>query len=341
MSWPMDGEMMKSDFILKKELSDSDLEIIETLGLKASSKRLGGESGKYGLVSLSASKESVEVARVLEQARRELSLDKKGDCVSDGPSFFFSSKLYPMIYRYERGLRGAVILSFRLANADDARGNKIISKLEEYSLDDLMGKLLKSNELHSAVKKMVDADSYYEKQDLLNRVGGVNESLLWDRLFKEDAMPTVRAHHCDIRRFRNAIAHARQICFDDYEAASKLLKKANSEIDRYVRSLTGTEIENIEYQSLYDAFSAATWNETVSAVSIAANKIAEGLLATEALGRLTEETSRSLAQGLSSALMDNGWMNQLSDACKQLADGVGGASSAGGVLTARSGREAL
>ena len=154
-------------------------------------------------------------------------------------------------------------------------------------------------------------------------------------------MPTVRAHHCDIRRFRNAIAHARQICFDDYEAASKLLKKANSEIDRYVRSLTGTEIENIEYQSLYDAFSAATWNETVSAVSIAANKIAEGLLATEALGRLTEETSRSLAQGLSSALMDNGWMNQLSDACKQLADGVGGASSAGGVLTARSGREAL
>ena len=312
---------MKSEFLLREELSNTDRDEIENLEFELTSKKLDKGSTPFYFIRINAPRESIETAKTLEQLRYDLSLDEKGECVNDGPSLFFSGKLYPLLYRYENSLREAVVLGLRLAKFDDPKANKIIKNLEQYSLDDLIGKLLKSSSVHDAVKKIVSDDSYYEKQDLLNKVGEIDESLLWDTVFEEDAMPTVRSQHREIRMYRNIVAHVRKITFHGYEKASFLLRRANNEITKYIRSLTGSEVTGVGYKSLFDALASSTFADSLAmTVNPTAQIIANGIATSGALGRLADEMTISITRSFSEALADSSWVRGLSDTCKALAN---------------------
>lgn len=215
--------------------------------------------------------------------------------LEDDASSLFGEKLYPLLSRFERSLRSALIIRV-CANHENAKSITIEDIERKSTLGSLANNLLVDEHFVSKVKSIVNKRQPFNREELKRVLDDVEEQLLWDRLFDTDAMPTVRARFKEIEAVRNDVMHSHRMTFKEYDVACELLNTANREIDDYIHAaitdrqmmesnasnsdaasdfLNDVRVSNFtelkrqlqeQWQLVYEGNQLAEWRETCSAL---------------------------------------------------------------------------
>lgn len=190
--------------------------------------------------SVSVDSDSLDAARVLSGIRDDV-LNECDDSVlmlEDGPSEKFERVLFEPIAAFERRFRELLIVS--ICNEKGSLDDKLIGELEKKNLGELFEIVFTDLEFNNRVKSVVnDKNSRrFEKKNLAETIGQMEEDTLWSQYFDNDWLPTVAEEHETIRVFRNDVMHAHRMSYKDYRRARTLVEKANKEMGRviYIRS---------------------------------------------------------------------------------------------------------
>lgn len=205
--------------------------------------------------SVSVDSDSLDAARVLSEIRDDV-INECDDSVlmlEDGPSEKFERVLFEPIAAFERRFRELLIVS--ICNEKSSLDDKLIGELEKKNLGELFEIVFTDLEFNNRVKRVVnDKNSRrFEKKDLAETIGQMEEDTLWSQYFDNDWLSTVAEEHETIRVFRNDVMHAHRMSYKDYRRARTLVEKANKEMGRviYIRS---THVDFTSFSEVVSGF---------------------------------------------------------------------------------------
>lgn len=188
------------------------------------------EGGNLYFVDFISDGDNLGSARILARLRDQLPIDGNVRILHDGASVKFCEILYPHFCRFEKGLRGAITVAIcaQQGNFDDER---IVDLEEKYTLEHLYRTLFVDEEFLKAVKKLIDKNS--TKDSIKAGLDALEEQILWNVLFSDQDMSTLRERHNDIKDRRNDVMHYHKISEAVFDETRKLLERVNSEIATY------------------------------------------------------------------------------------------------------------
>lgn len=148
----------------------------------------------------------------------------------DDASAMFGRLLYPALCEFETRLRSAVIIAMC---ADEANfDNSLVTELESTDLGWLNCQLL---EEHFATRAAaVFGDKTLGKRELIERIEAIDDGPLWDRLFCNGELVSVRGKFGLIRARRNDVMHFHTISYKAYSNAAEALMLVNEELEAYI-----------------------------------------------------------------------------------------------------------
>lgn len=188
------------------------------------------EGGNLYFVDFISDGNNLGSAKILAQLRDQLPIDSNVRILHDGASAKFCEILYPHFCRFEKGLRGAITVAIcaQQGNFDDER---IIDLEEKYTLEHLYRTLFVDDKFLKAAKKLIDRNP--TKDSLKAELDALEEQILWNVLFSDQDMPTLRERRNDIRNRRNDVMHYHKMTEAVFDETRKLLERVNSEIATY------------------------------------------------------------------------------------------------------------
>ena len=155
-------------------------------------------------------------------------------------SAYYNKILFPLVNELERKLR--YLLYLAVSVSDNADAQKHISLLEEKDFGQIFDLLFIDQDFVKTVKSRVNADSKsefsgrskYSKKEILLYVNSLDEHTLWDAIFSESNVPTLRDQFRDVQTYRNDVMHAHNISKETFNKSRNIFNKINKELDNAI-----------------------------------------------------------------------------------------------------------
>lgn len=187
--------------------------------------------------------ESEDAAKALDPVHTQICEKYKPIVLSNGSSAYFNKSLFPIINEFERKLRKLLYLASSIQGNNTS--DQVIKDLESKDLGEIFQALFADEDFVKKVKETINKKSWvFTRNEVLQTIEEIDESVLWDRLLGEAYAPTLRSKFANVRKYRNDVMHAHNINLSQYKEAKKLFKKVNEELDIAIGDLMGTETEN-------------------------------------------------------------------------------------------------
>ena len=131
---------------------------------------------------------------------------------------------------------------------------------------------------------------YYHKLD---------ENKLWTILLGDDCAKTLCESFSELRNYRNDVMHAHDIGYERFNAAQKLFKKVNNELDLAIGKLIGakeanTDVTPADFNSTLSSALAAVHSQVDTSSLLAASEALKGIVSNQPI--INPEVSKSLSQ---------------------------------------------
>lgn len=208
---------------------------------------------------------SEKEAKSLSSVNETIMEKYKPTVLTNESSAYFNKKLYPLFNEFERKLRKLLYLKSALyKNKDDV---KAIDNLEGMDFGELFELLFINTKCMSETKDYVKKYKF-SSASLIRYIREIEENTLWKKLFSNGAVSDFEGEYDTVRKHRNDVMHAHNISYDQYDEASKLIKKINSELDLEVGKTIGMKESkqtdsNVDYNKLiketYEAKQLNDW----------------------------------------------------------------------------------
>lgn len=159
--------------------------------------------------------------------------------LESGCSAYYTKKLYPLVSRFEFFLRK--LLYITSINHKDNSATNNISNLESKDFGEIFSMLFVDIDFMTKTKdeiKKTNKDTFSKKEIIL-LIESFDENTLWDTLLGKEAVPTLRNHFPDVRRYRNDVMHSHLITWNTYKEARNLFDIINSELLDAINNATG------------------------------------------------------------------------------------------------------
>lgn len=231
-------------------------------------------------------------------------------------SDFYTRELYPASIELERKLRKALYIAASVLG--DEKNEKKFNDLEQMSLSNLFALLFYDQKFIELTKKGVGKKAHFSKQEIIDEIAEVKETVLWDDLFKGDEVPTLRENFKNVQEYRNDIMHAHNIETDRYHEAKQLMLKVIDELDVAIEVLVDNseqktpEQKQITDERISDAYEGLMRNIDAS-MNAFHNIVA---MVTETLSPVTHELTESMKRTMSG--FDTSAILQISENIKQI-----------------------
>lgn len=187
------------------------------------------EGGDLYYIALEVEGKSLASARVLARSRDAVHSKSDTRILRDDASSKFGELLYPGICEFERGIRAA----FTIAACSDYGqfDDQWVTDLESKDLGEFKDYLLHDAVFLKDVRSIAQSKT---KDELLASIEAIEEHSVWNKLFGEKTMRSVKCNFKPIVRLRHDVMHFHTITEDVFDFGRRMLKRANREIQDYL-----------------------------------------------------------------------------------------------------------
>lgn len=211
--------------------------------------------------------------------------------LSSESSKYYNRRLYPLVNDMERNLRNLLYLANTLM---DKEYEGIIKDLEEMDFGGLYRFLFTDTDFMDFARnifKKGKTDSFnsnlFSKSDLISFLQKQKESVLWDKVLNDKAVPTFRNNFTEIRDYRNSVMHAHNINQKCYRKAKKLYEDVNKELEEEIKNIETSPVSEIN-ENISEIMSATLASlNAIKQANIALN-LSEALVTLSKSSQLTE-----------------------------------------------------
>lgn len=252
----MKQEYLISDEAEKRLIEEHQFEqksdILETLKLKSKTEKI--QDTDAWIICFSTESNSESAARELSTVDEWIRNNSSAKVLTNGCSAYFNRFLFPLINDFERDLRKLLYITSAIHKNETATQN--INALEEKDLGTIFGILFADAELTKQIKKVLgDRNQILTRADITRIIETCEESTVWNSLFGEASVPTLRKRFLEVRESRNHVMHAHNIDYKTFVKIRTLYAKINSEIQEAISTFTGKKNSISPYfnESLHEA----------------------------------------------------------------------------------------
>lgn len=169
--------------------------------------------------------------------------------LSSDSSRYYNQRLYPLVNDMERKLRNLLYLANVLVGKEY---EGVICNLETLDFGDIYKLLFIDTNFMSYIRNILKKgekglfnNNEFTKNDLIRVINNIDESVLWDKILYNNAVPTLRNNFQKVRNYRNDIMHAHNIDQKSYEDANKLYKSINQELDNEINKIKTSPVTEV------------------------------------------------------------------------------------------------
>lgn len=188
-------------------------------------------------------------------------------------SAYYNKILFPLVNELERKLRYLLYLAVSISDNDDAK--KHISLLEEKDFGEIFELLFIDSKFIKKIRLRVNAENKsefsgkdkYTKDEIQSYLDSLDEHTLWDAIFSESNVPTLRNQFRDVQTYRNDVMHAHNISKETFNKSRTVFNKINKELDNaiYEQKSVIKEIPSEQKEKVSSAISVALAQMDISA----------------------------------------------------------------------------
>ncbi len=201
------------------------------------------ENSSCWILNLSVDGENEKAAKILNAINIEICEEYNPTVLSNGCSAYFNKLLFPIINEFERKLRKLLYLGSALQGNDEAHKN--IKDLESKDLGKIFETLFCDSDFVKNIKSEINnKKTNFTRMELIAIIEKIDENTLWDKILGPDCTETLREKFDEIRKYRNDVMHAHNICLEQFKSAKKLFNKVNEELDIAIGRLVGAVEES-------------------------------------------------------------------------------------------------
>lgn len=194
------------------------------------------------LVKFECTGNSIDTAKTLAELRENLPKDSCIHLIEDGPSLEFCTVLYPLLARYERGLRKAIALA--MCSEEKNFSDRLVTGLSDSGLGELGNKLFFDAKFKHELANLINKKgTRLSKNELIDEIKRLDEKTVWNDIFSDASLEEIKDCYCRLNDIRNEVMHHRTISIAVYEEASRLLDSTINKLDQYAIH----QMEDIEY----------------------------------------------------------------------------------------------
>lgn len=194
------------------------------------------------LVKFECAGNSIDTAKTLAELRENLPKDSCIHLIEDGPSLEFCTVLYPLLARYERGLRKAIALA--MCSEEKNFSDRLVTGLSDSGLGELGNKLFFDAKFKHELANLINKKgTRLSKNELIDEIKRLDEKTVWNDIFSDASLEEIKDCYCRLNDIRNEVMHHRTISIAVYEEASRLLDSSINKLDQYAIH----QMEDIEY----------------------------------------------------------------------------------------------
>ena len=201
------------------------------------------ENSSCWILNLSVDGENEKAAKILNAINIEICEKYEPTVLSNECSAYFNKLLFPIINEFERKLRKLLYLGSALQGNDE--DHKVIKDLESKDLGKIFEKLFCDSDFVKNIKSEINnKKTNFTRMELIAIIEKIDENTLWDKLLGPDCTETLREKFDEIRKYRNDVMHAHNICLEQFKSAKKLFNKVNEELYIAIERLVGAVEES-------------------------------------------------------------------------------------------------
>ncbi len=173
-------------------------------------------------------------AKILSEVYEHFRENTDITIVENESASYFNKRLYPLVNEFERKLRTFLYLVSGIRKSDSEVS--VISTLEVKDFGEIFTILFVDKEFMNQIKSQIHKTQleYFSKENIRKLIDGIKEDTIWDRLFEENVVPTLRKQFEDIRLYRNSVMHAHDFGWKRYSKIASLYNKVNKELDEEI-----------------------------------------------------------------------------------------------------------
>ena len=257
------------------------------------------ENSKCWTFSISVGGESKDAARILDPLNRQVCEKYKPTVLTNECSAYFNKALYPTVNEFERKLRKLLYLASSLRG--DEKSQNVIVRLEEQDLGTIFEMLFSDAIFVKKAKETVTKTLSWQftRAELLDALNKLDENKLWTVLLGDDCAKTLCESFSELRNYRNDVMHAHDIGYERFNAAKKLFKIVNNELDLAIGKLIGakeanTDVTPADFNSTLSSALAAVHSQVDTSSLLAASEALKGIVSNQPI--INPEVSKSLSQ---------------------------------------------
>lgn len=133
----------------------------------------------------------------------------------------------------------------------------------------------------------------------MNAINKLDEHRLWTVLLGDDCAETLCKSFSNLRNYRNDVMHAHNIDYEQFNAAQKLFKKVNEELDSAIGKLIGarednTEITSVDFNSTLSSALATIQSQVETSSLLAVSEALKDIVSNQPI--IDQKVSESLSR---------------------------------------------
>lgn len=289
---------MIQEYLFTSDQYKADLENL-SISPKVTKEITTIENSKCWTLLISVPGVSMEAAKILDPLNRKVCEKYRPTVLANECSAYFNKALYPIVNEFERKLRKLLYLASSLHG--DENSQKVIVGLEEQELGKIFETLFSDAAFVKKAKETINKTLSWQftRAELLDAINKLDENRLWTLLLGDDCVETLCGSFSEIRNYRNDVMHAHDIGYERFDAAQKLFKKVNNELDLAIRKLIGAKEANADitpadFNSTLSSALAAVHSQVDTSSLLAASEALKGIISNQPI--INSEVSKSLSQ---------------------------------------------
>ena len=289
---------MIQEYLFTSDQYKADLENL-SISPKVTKEITTIENSKCWTLLISVPGESMEAAKILDPLNRKVCENYRPTVLANECSAYLNKALYPIVNEFERKLRKLLYLASSLHG--DENSQKVIVGLEEQDLGTIFEMLFSDAIFVKKAKETVTKTLSWQftRAELLDALNKLDENKLWTILLGDDCAKTLCESFSELRNYRNDVMHAHDIGYERFNAAQKLFKKVNNELDLAIGKLIGakeanTDVTPADFNSTLSSALAAVHSQVDTSSLLAASEALKGIVSNQPI--INPEVSKSLSQ---------------------------------------------
>lgn len=190
-----------------------------------------GEDG-ISVITFECETDGIGAAKKLAAFRDELPKKSHTHLIEDEPSLKLCEKLYPLLAHYERELRKAITLA--MCTEEKNFSDRIVNGLSDSTLSGLGVQLFYDSKFDYDTRTLItEKKTKISKAELLKEIKQIEEKTVWDDIFSNEPLESVKGHYDRLCTIRNDVTHHQTISPSEYEEARRLLSSSIAELEKY------------------------------------------------------------------------------------------------------------